>query len=564
MKGLFLLHYQFSSPLDLYHMAAIGSPDEFSQKLWGDIPTSFGMMKKLINQKKQSIDFKHYSDNLELFRKIVTKRHKQLGTLTFQVKEALDRINNGFLDVSHQPLLLGGPLFLINKVSLTEWLGNFLDMGAFFFIGDHDSIQNELTISRIPQANSPSGLELTPSSWGVPLGSPIYRVPVPSQVWFQSIKQKIQDNLRLLMKDAKVRVEYRQLLIERFQSWFDIIYDSAISTNDFSSWIQKLWSQLFNIRNDLSLFLTPESDSDYRKLILPGFEYLLIEKNRSLYVETLNNIRAEIISNDLVPGLPHREDEYVPFFLECLKCKFNTRVELSIPTPGDLEGKCPVCSEEYSFSYNVHHPDLSDIETNISPRSDSRAVVNNYIFPLLVHVGGAGETHYYSAVIPAMRKLKINPPILIRSNRVHYNTPWAEKSAKIRNNPVLSQEVYDIFDGYNKSKDIKIIQSSLERMREYLVSKYENELTQLNEKQENLQINPKNNKLRKTIRDIELMLSHNFGRYAPNKRASEVSWNWLDLAVLTGVHRISDIFQRQLKESAFPGYTWYITPGKFT
>ena len=60
------------------------------------------------------------------------------------------------------------------------------------------------------------------------------------------------------------------------------------------------------------------------------------------------------------------------------------------------------------------------------------------------------------------------------------------------------------------------------------------------------------------------MLSHNFGRYAPNKKASEVSWNWLDLAVLTGVHRISNIFQRQLKESAFPGYTWYITPGKFT
>lgn len=545
-------------------MAAIGSPDEFSQKLWGDIPSSFGMMKKLINQKRQSIDFKQYTDNMEIFRKIVTKRHRRLGTLTFQVKEATDRINNGFLDVGHQPLLFGGPLFLINKVSLTEWLGDFLDMGAFFFIGDHDSIQNELTISRFPQANSYSGLELTPSSWGVPDGTPMHRVPVPSQEWFQAIKQKIHDNLRLLMKYANVRVEYRQLLIERFFSWFDIIYDSALSADNFSFWTQQIWSQLFIVRNDLSLFLTPESDIYYRKLILPGFEFLLTEKNRSLYIETLNNIRTEIISNNLEPGLPHREDEYVPFFLECLKCKFNTRVELKIPNPGDLNGKCPVCSEEYSFSYNLNHPDLSEIAINISPRSDSRAVVNNFIFPLLAHVGGAGETQYYSAVIPAMRKLKINPPILIRSNRVHYNTPWAEKSAQIRNNPVLSQEVYDIFDGYNKSKDIKIIQSSLERMREYLVSKYENELTQLKEQQENLQINPKNNKLRKSIRDIELTLSHNFGRYAPNKKSSEVSWNWLDLAVLTGVHRISNIFQRQLKESAFPGYTWYITPGKFT
>ena len=114
-------------------MAAIGSPDEFSKKLWGDIPSSFGIMKKLIIQKRKSIDFTHYTDNMEIFRKIVTKRHRRLGTLTFQVKEAINRINNGFLDVGHQPLLFGGPLFLINKVSLTEWLGNFLDMGAFFF-----------------------------------------------------------------------------------------------------------------------------------------------------------------------------------------------------------------------------------------------------------------------------------------------------------------------------------------------------------------------------------------------------------------------------------------------
>ncbi|MHA2307133.1 MAG: hypothetical protein ACXACU_17270 [Candidatus Hodarchaeales archaeon] len=543
--------YQFSSLLDLYHMAAIGSPDEFSQKLWGDIPTSFGMMKKLINQKKQIIDFKSYNENTEIFRKIVSERHRKLGTLTFQVKY-------------HQPLLFGGPLFLINKVSFAEWLGNYLDMSTFFFIGDHDSIQNELTISRFPQANSYSGLELTPTSWGVPEGTPIYRVPLPDQEWFRSIKQKILDNLRLLMKYAKIKTDYRQLFIERFYSWFDLIYDSAITAKYFSYWIQKLWSQLFNVRNNLSLFLTPESDDKYRQLISPGFEFLLTEKNRLNYIKTLNNIRDEILSKNLEPGLPYRKDGYVPFFLECMNCENNTRVELRISDPGTLEGKCPICQEDYSFSYNMNNPDLSEIEKKISPRSDSRAVVNNFTFPLLAHVGGAGETQYYSAVIPAMKKLEINPPIVIRSNRVHYNTPWAEKSAQNRQNPILSREVYDIFDSYNKSTDTKIIQSSLERMREYLVAKYEYELDQLNEKQENLQTDPKNNKLRKTIRDIELMLSHNFGRYAPDKKASEVSWNWLDLAVLTGIHQISNIFQRQLKESAFLGYTWYITPGKFT
>ena len=66
------------------------------------------------------------------------------------------------------------------------------------------------------------------------------------------------------------------------------------------------------------------------------------------------------------------------------------------------------------------------------------------------------------------------------------------------------------------------------------------------------------------MKRTELMLSHNFGRFSPGKDVQEVSWNWLDLAVLTGIHSICDIFQRQLKEEAFPGYTWYITAGKFS
>ena len=564
MKGLFILENHFSSLLELYRIAAMGHPNKYSQLFWGEIPSSFEMIKKVMKKRSKFLDLKLFSDNVETFRQLVLERHRRLGTRTEQVKEALNRLDKGFLDVGHQPLLFGGSLFLINKLSLAEWLGNFLDVGTYFFIGDHDSIQNELTISRFPQANSPTGLEIFPSSWGVPEGTPTYKVPIPEQKWLLQVKHKIQDNIRSLMKYAKVRVEYRQLLLERFYSWFDLIYESAISTEDFSFWTQKIWSQLFNVRCNMNLFLGSASDPSYRKLVLPAFEFLLTESNRSKYIETLNDTREKIISLNLSPGLPHRDEGYVPFFLECLKCPNKTRTELTIPKLGVLEGKCPICSEVYSFSYNTKNPDLSEIEVHISPRSDSRALVNNFTLPLLVHIGGAGETQYYSAVIPAMNRLKINPPILIRSNRVHYNTPWAEKSAQMRENPVLGKTVYEIFDGYNKSTDLKIIQSSLDQMRVYLDSKHTDELTQLDEHLKKLKTNPQNKQLRNNIQRIELMLSHNFGRYAPNKKASEVSWNWLDLAILTGVHKISDIFQRQIKENAFPGYTWYITPGKFT
>ncbi|MFX1516945.1 MAG: bacillithiol biosynthesis BshC [Promethearchaeota archaeon] len=551
-----------SSLLEIYRTAALGHPSELSNDLWGEIPPSFRMLKNQIKNRREIIDFSSFHENIEILRHLVTERHRKMGTLTLKVREALNNLDYGFLDVGHQPLLFGGPLFLINKITLAEWVGTLLNIGTFFFIGDHDSIQNELTIARFPQANSPTGLVIT-SLWGVPEGTPMHKVPLPKEEWFQEIKLKIQENLRSLMKTGKVRNEYRQLLLERFYSWFDLIYDQATTTTDFSTWTQEIWSILFNIRNELGIFLNPISDLEYRQLLLPAFEFLLTENNRSRYVETLNSIYDLLVSKNIQPGLPYRETDYVPFFLECLKCKTKTRVELKIATTGILKGKCQICTEEFTFSYNSNNPDLSEIGSNITPRSDSRAVVNNITFPLLVHIGGGGETQYYSAVIPAMKRLNISPPILIRSNRIYYNTPWGEKTVHTEN-PMLENTVYSIFTDFNKAQNENNIRETLEKMRTLLQSKYRKEIDKLNRQQTELEIHPQNRNLRKEMKRTELMLSHNFGRFSPGKDAQEVSWNWLDLAVLTGIHGICDIFQRQLKEEAYPGYTWYITAGKFS
>ncbi|MFX1504914.1 MAG: bacillithiol biosynthesis BshC [Promethearchaeota archaeon] len=552
-----------SSLLEIYRKAALGHPSKLSKDLWGEIPTSYRGLKKLTRNRQEIIDFTSFSENIEVLRSLVTEHHRKMGTLTLKVRDALNHLEHGFLDVGHQPLLFGGPLFLINKISLAEWVGSLLNVGTFFFIGDHDSIQNELTIARFPQAKSPSGLEITQSSWGVPDRTPMHQVPLPKEEWFLEIKPKIQENLRALMKVAKVKVEYRQLLLERFYSWFDLIYDAVNLAEDFSTWTQRIWSQLFNIRNNLGIFINPISEHQYRQLLVPAFEFLLTEKNRTRYVETLNSVYDLLVSKNIQPGLPYRDKDYVPFFLECLKCKTKTRVELRVETAGILKGKCQVCSEEFNLSYNTNNPDLSEIGSDITPRSDSRAVVNNFTFPLLVHIGGSGETQYYSAVLPAMKRLKISSPILIRSNRVYYNTPWGEKTSQTEN-PILDSEVYSIFNEFNKNIDENSIRDTLEKMRVLLHLKYKREIDQLDKHQVELENNPQNNQLRKMIKRTELILSHNFGRFAPGKDAQEVSWNWLDLSVLTGIHGICDIFQRQLKEEAFPGYTWYITAGKFS
>ncbi|MHA1512481.1 MAG: hypothetical protein ACTSRJ_00240 [Candidatus Hodarchaeales archaeon] len=555
--------FKFNTLLDLYRLAATGHPNDLSEQFWGDIPSSFDQLKKKVAKNQDSMNLSSFEENVEKLRKIAYNHHRTLGTLTTDVKKTLEKIDSGFLDVGHQPLILGGSSFLINKVSLAEWLGRNSGIGTLFYIGDHDSIQNELTVTRFPQANSLSGLLITPHSWEVPDGTPIHRVPIPAEKWLSDSKVKIQENLRSLMKYSKVTPQNRSLLMERLTSCFDLIEDSTSATEDFSTWTQSIWSKLLNLRNKSEIFLISSSIVKFRELTRPAFEFLLVEQNRRKYIDTLNSIYQLLTEKGISPGLPHRESNYVPFFLECLSCPTKTRVELHVPDPGTLEGECPQCKEKFSFSYHPKHPDLSEIEKNITPRSDSRAMVNNITFPLLIHIGGGGETQYYASVIPAMKRLGVNPPILIRSNRIYYNTPWGEKSAADNNSHIFDQGVFKIFKEYNAGKNLIERTDALESMRNYLqdISMKNNKI--LLEYESSLKADPSNKKLRMQKRSLEQMLSHNYGRFAQGKNVQEVSWNWMDLGILTGIHKMTEIYQRQNNGNAFPGYTWYINPGKF-
>jgi hypothetical protein len=561
---MIILSLEFSNLLDLYRLAATGNSNELTQEFWGDIPSTYLELRKKTEIRRKNLKLDQFQDNLEELRRIALEHNRKLGTLTSSVKESLENLESGMIDVGHQPLIFGGSSFLMNKVSQTEWIGRFLGLSTLFFIGDHDSIQNELTVTRFPQANSSSGLLITLPSGDLPDNTPMHCVPIPSEKWRMDSKVKIQENLRLLMKYAKIVPHNRILMLERFESWFDVINDSALSTGDFSFWSQKIWSTLLVVRNNLHIFLTPSSNEKYRKLVRPAFEFLITEENRSKYIDSLNSIYEKVIRLNLSPGLPLRERDYVPFFLECLKCTTKTRVELKISQVGSLEGQCSACNERYSFSYNSNKPDLTEIETSITPRSDSRAMVNNITFPILVHVGGGGETQYYSAVIPTMKRLNIEPPILIRANRSYYSTPWGEKSASDSGNFGLRERILEIFRSYNEGENTSEKQMALEAMRVHLETNFSDNSEFLDKLHRELREKQSDKNLRRKIRNLELMLSHNYGRFTQGKNVQEVSWNWLDLIILTGIQNLSNTFQRQINEKAYPGFTWYINTGKFT
>ena len=108
------------------------------------------------------------------------------------------------------------------------------------------------------------------------------------------------------------------------------------------------------------------------------------------------------------------------------------------------------------------------------------------------------------------------------------------------------------------------VTNALESMRNHLqdISMKNNKI--LLENESSLKTDPSNKKLRMKIRKTELMLAHNFGRFAQGKNNQEVSWNWMDFGVLTGIHKMTETYQRQNKRNSFPGYTWYINLSKFT
>ena len=48
----------------------------------------------------------------------------------------------------------------------------------------------------------------------------------------------------------------------------------------------------------------------------------------------------------------------------------------------------------------------------------------------------------------------------------------------------------------------------------------------------------------KILREITLYLSWVYGRYNPDKFGQEVNWNWLDLAINTGLKDLMGVYDR--------------------
>ncbi len=545
-----------------------GEHREIVESLWGQVPENLMGAYKLAADLREN--FGETSDRIEELKKVMKHQLRNWGILTSRVEENIDRIEQGVIEAGQQPMCLGGPSYILNKVACTWKLCDIGDPEKFvplFYVADYDGVQNELLNIRIPSP-SPKGLLISlPAEAGL-FDSPIYELSNPPEVWLRRTIERIRSNYRGLLKG----VDQREIELRNLNHALTIVRSTYHSSENVSEWSTKIIGSLINVEADLGVPILAFSMPTTRPLFQTGYELLLSEPSRSRFLEASNRAVEILERAGYRPQIGLRANDYVPFFLECMNdpCS-RRRIELKYRRePGmstaHVAGKCPSCGENYDFSFTAHGPDLSEIASWISPRVDSRQIVVDSVIPVLCHVGGPGETNYYAEVIPAARSLKVPFPVFVRYTRTFYNTPWNDKYAeglRMEGQPTLMNE--DLFSALRRWVEARNAQRSDELVEAHSKIRRNIESTYKKLLESSRSLDIEIDAIKKSLSDsenraaiimglqskqrlyhaINIYLSSAFGRFSPERFGQEVSWSWLDLATVSGVDDLLGVFLRQ-------------------
>ncbi len=546
-----------------------GAKSEFVKELWGSIPATMGDAYRLLVEVRGQ--YGPSSDEMEALKKAMKSHLKGLGLLTSRTSENIDSLDGGAVEAGQQPYALGGSSLILNKIAYIKALTGLGDHGfaPLFFVADYDGIQAELTNTRVPSP-SPRGLLLSYPQDPELEGSPIYELPNPPEDWLNQTLEKLKSNYRGLLRDTDPHLRERALL--NLDHALSILKGAYHSTENVSDWATKVIGTIVNLEADLGVPILPFSMPGSRRLFLSGYEFLLAEKNRTKFIEAANCAVSLVEATGHRAGIGYRDMDYVPFFLECPTpgCH-RTRVELRYrretgSSTAHAAGRCPKCGETHEFSFNAGKPDLSDVVGSISPRVDSRQMIVDSTIPVLAHVGGPGETSYYSEVIPAARALGLPFPAYLRYTRLFYNTPWNEGYAgglkKKGYTTLMDERLFEALSGWVEARnagDAEALRNAhveirgvIEGVDEKLVSELDALKAEIDSIKQRLR-NPENRQAliremrekQASAQEIETYLSSALGRFSPERFGQEVSWAWLDVAVVTGLGDLMGVFLRQ-------------------
>lgn len=537
-------------------------------EFWGQIPKNmkdavqFSLPLSTSYRKEKQPIFS--LNRVAILSRAIRELHKHHKMLSPRVKQNLSLLENNFaaIEAGHQPVVLGGPGLIINKIATIHRFSQLLKAPPLMFMGDHDHEQKELTVVHLP---SPGSRGIT---FSLPIPepfrhSPMHILPLPPKSWLKQVVQKIESTYHELIANSPHT--QRLLFQEHIQGILKLLQATYTKATSLSDWTLRLWMQIANYQEDSGILFQVFSYPTIRRLMLPAFEYLIQAKIRQRFISALNEAADRLEKLGYNPGIGIRPNTYVPFHLECLTPGCNrTRIDPILLEKSEISitATCPKCKETHSLETKTTDPDLSNWQDYLSPRVDSRAFLVQSYTPIVLHVGGAGETNYYAQVSPALRALESIVPIFYRYMRTFYTNPWtlhrakeleAEQFTPLQLNEVQSFQTAAI-TGFSE-KNVGVVCSLFAACEEHIQATFDQLLHAeviLEEKRNKAIIKQREtsdstkrqalqaevSRMTKHRQLLQTYLSQMFGRYASEKFGQEVSFAWIDMAISLGPQKL--------------------------
>ncbi|MHA2501732.1 MAG: hypothetical protein ACXAE3_02495, partial [Candidatus Kariarchaeaceae archaeon] len=202
-----------SNPNDLYIQASRNQLNDIP--FWGTVPRTLTEAVQLANS--QPFERKRTEDLAHLIE-ILRSYHKDLGIYSSKVEMHLKRLEQGSVLVGQQPVVMGGPGLIANKLACLLVLSDIFEeqdsaLAPVFFVGDYDGLQKELARQYFPNPISHNAFIIDSEDY-LPEESNIaaHAAEAPPLEWLEEYLDKLDDNLRGFK--SQIKGDKRKLLEE--------------------------------------------------------------------------------------------------------------------------------------------------------------------------------------------------------------------------------------------------------------------------------------------------------------------------------------------------------------
>ncbi len=574
------------------YTAYVFDQETVEHQFWGPIPRTAAeavQFSQPISHSYSKGDTPLFSeDRVEKLLQAITTLHREHRMMTSKVKEMLNQLTQSLsvVEAGHQPAVLGGPGFVINKMAAISRLASFQNAIPVMFVGDHDHEQKELTVVHLPSPG-PKGLTFSLQVPREYRNSPLHILPLPPKKWLEQVCKRIESTYHELV--ASQPKQDRMSYAQNVMSIVNLLSQTFTQASNLADWTLRIWMHMTNLDEGSGILFQAFSQPIIRDLMLPAFEYLLKEPNRLRFTKALNQSAEQLRSLGYQPGIGHRQDNYVPFLLECpTKGCQRTRTEPMLnvrPSTNTIQltATCPKCKEDHILEVSERNPDLSPWKEHLSPRVDTRAFLVQTFTPVTLHIGGAGETSYHAQVSPALAAVKCVAPIFFRYTRLFYGNPWtrrlADKLQKEKLQPLLPVKLWTYLSAVEtngREKNAGVVRSLFAACSEYIRETYEHLLkaeTQLDKERSTMvaeqrevtdsthrrQLQERIGLLTKRRQLLQTYLSQMYGRYSQERYAQEVSFAWIDMALSIGLDTLFSKLSTHYQPFTPAAATFYIS-----